>query len=150
MTGPHAAGTVGITMGMTRKVQKYLLNPGMRSLILAGVAPRIFALVETTGRRTGLRRLTPVTVARDGNVVWLVAEHGWRCGYVQNLSARPRLRLKIGRSWHTGTASMLPDDDPWARRKAMDRLNGGMSRADRIIFRLLASAPMTVRVDLDR
>lgn len=106
MTGPHTAGTVGITMGMTRKVQKYLLNPGMRSLILAGVAPRIFALVETTGRRTGLRRLTPVTVARDGNVVWLVAEHGWRCGYVQNLfrsaaaAAQDRAKLAYRHGQH--------------------------------------------------
>lgn len=134
---------------MQRKIQKYLLNPGMGSLIRAGVAPEVFALVETTGRRTGRRRLTPVTVARDGNVVWLVAEHGWRCGYVQNLSARPRLRQKIGRSWHSGTATVLPDDDAWARRKAMDQLNGWMTRADGVFFRLLASTPMTIRVDLD-
>lgn len=132
-----------------RKIQKYLLNPAMGGLIRAGIAPEVFALVETTGRRTGLRRLTPVTVARDGNVVWLVAEHGWRCGYVQNLSARPWLRLKIGRSWHSGTATVLPDDDAWARRKAMDQLNGWMSRADSVFCRLLASMPMTIRVDLD-
>jgi deazaflavin-dependent oxidoreductase (nitroreductase family) len=131
-----------------RRVEAYLLNPGMRAMIRAGLAPRIFALVETTGRRTGLRRTTPVTVARDGDVVWLVAEHGWRCGYVQNISARPQIRLKIGRTWHPGTATLLPGDDAWTRGKTMDQLTGWMGRADGIFFRSMASTPMTVRVDL--
>jgi deazaflavin-dependent oxidoreductase (nitroreductase family) len=131
------------------RIEVYLLNPGMRALIRAGLAPTIFAVVETTGRRTGLRRTTPVTVARDGNVIWLVAEHGWRCGYVQNISARPQVRLKIGRRWHAGTATLLPNDDAWARRKGMDRLTGWMGRADGIFFRAMATTPMTVRVDLD-
>ncbi|MBV8993843.1 MAG: nitroreductase family deazaflavin-dependent oxidoreductase [Pseudonocardiales bacterium] len=133
-----------------RWVEAYLLNPGMRSLIQAGLAPAIFALVETTGRRTGLRRTTPVTVARDGKVVWLVSEHGWRSGYVQNISARPQVRLKIGRTWHTGTATLLADDDAWARRKAMGRRTGWMGRADGIFFKAMATTPMTVRVDLDQ
>jgi len=142
-------GVMPSRRSLQRRVEKYLLNPGMRALIRAGAAPGLFALVETTGRRTGRRRVTPVTVARDGDVVWLVAEHGWRCGYVQNISARPRLRLKIGRTWHAGTATLLPDDDAWARRRSMDQLTGWMGRADGMFFRSLASTPMTVRVDLD-
>ena len=39
-----------------RYVEKYVFNPGMRAAIRAGYAPRIFALLETTGRRTGLVR----------------------------------------------------------------------------------------------
>lgn len=149
MTVTHD-GVMASRRVVQRWVEAYLLNPGMRALIRAGLAPKIFVLVETTGRRTGLRRTTPVTAAWDGNVVWLVSEHGWRCGYVQNISARPRVRLKIGRSWHTGTAKLVPDDDAWARRKAMDRLTGWMGRADGIFFRSMATIPMTVRVDLDR
>jgi deazaflavin-dependent oxidoreductase (nitroreductase family) len=132
-----------------RRVEAHLLNPGMRALISAGLAPRIFALIETTGRRTGLRRTTPVTVARDGDVVWLVAEHGWRCGYVQNISAHPQVRLRIRRTWHTGTATPLPGDDAWARRKTMDQLTGGMGRGDGVFFRSLAAAPMTRGVIFD-
>ena len=70
-----------------RYAEKYLFNPCMRTAIRLGCAPRIFALLETTGRRTGLARRTPVTVAADGDMVWLVAEHGWGCGYVRNISA---------------------------------------------------------------
>jgi deazaflavin-dependent oxidoreductase (nitroreductase family) len=133
-----------------RRVETRLLNPGVRAMIQAGLAPKIFVLLETTGRRTGSLRTTPVTVAREGDVVWLVAEHGRRCSYVQNISARPQVRLLIGQRWHSGTATLLPGDDPWARRKAMDQLAGWMSRADGIFFRAMASTPMTVRVDLER
>jgi hypothetical protein len=51
---------------LQRRIQKYVLNPGMRMAIGGGYAPGMFALIETTGRRTGLQRLTPVTVAADG------------------------------------------------------------------------------------
>jgi deazaflavin-dependent oxidoreductase (nitroreductase family) len=132
-----------------RYVEKYVFNPGMRAAIKAGYAPRIFALLETTGRRTGLVRHTPVTVAADGDVVWLVSEHGWGCGYVQNISARPRVRLKIGRHWRAGRAVLLPEDDAWRRRAEMDRRNGWMGRFDGVFFKVLGSNPLTVRVDLD-
>jgi deazaflavin-dependent oxidoreductase (nitroreductase family) len=133
-----------------RRIESRLLNPGMRAMIQAGLVPKIFALLETTGRRTGSRRTTPVTVARDGDVVWLVAEHGLRCSYVLNITAQPQVRLLIGQNWQAGTATLLPDDDPWARRRAMDQLTGWMGRADGIFFRTMASTPMTVRVDLER
>jgi hypothetical protein len=40
--------------------EKHLANPPLRALLRLGLAPRAFALLETTGRRTGRRRLTPV------------------------------------------------------------------------------------------
>ena len=133
---------------LQRYAERYLFNPGMRTAIRLGYAPRIFALLETTGRRTGLTRRTPVTVAADGDVVWLVAEHGWGCGYVCNISADPRVRLKIGPHWHAGRATLLPEDDAWRRRAAIDRQGGWLGRADGVFFKVLGSQPMTVRVDL--
>ena len=47
-----------------------------------------------------------------------------------------------------GTVELLPGDNAWTRRKTMDQLTGWMGRADGIFFRSMASAPMTVRVDL--
>ena len=131
-----------------RYVEKYLFNPVMQTAIRLGCAPRIFALLETTERRTGLTRRTPVTVATDGDVIWLVAEHGWGCGYVCNISADPRVRLKIGPHWRAGRAGLLPEDDAWRRRAAIDRQGGWLGRADGVFFKVLGSQPMTVRVDL--
>ena len=130
-------------------MEKYVLNPPSRLALRLGVSPRAFALLETTGRRTGRPRLTPVGNGIDGSVFWLVAEHGARCDYVRNLAAEPRVRVKVGRRWHSGTATVLPDDDAFARRRLLDRRNGWQGRADGVVFRASASEPLTIRVDLD-
>ena len=132
-----------------RALEKYVLNPPSRLALKLGVAPRAFALLETTGRRTGRPLLTPVGNGMDGTVFWLVAEHGTKCDYVRNLEANPRVKIKVGRRWHNGTATVLPDDDAFARRRLLDRRNGWQGRADGVVFRASASKPLTVRIDLD-
>ena len=84
-------------MRIERALERYVVNPVMRAMLLAGVAPRAFALLETTGRRSGKRRRTPVGNGLEGGVFWLVSEHGERCAYVQNLIADPRVRVRVGR-----------------------------------------------------
>jgi deazaflavin-dependent oxidoreductase (nitroreductase family) len=132
-----------------RALAKYLVNPVMRAMLLTGVAPRAFALLETTGRRTGKRRRTPVGNGLDGDVFWVVSEHGERCAYVRNLVADPHVRVKVGRRWRTGRASLLADDDGLARRHELDCRNGLAGRVDGAIFRTLASEVATVRIELD-
>jgi hypothetical protein len=44
--------------------------------VRAGHARRSRALLETVGHRSGLRRVTPVTNGLDGDVFWIVTEHG--------------------------------------------------------------------------
>jgi deazaflavin-dependent oxidoreductase (nitroreductase family) len=123
--------------------QKYLLNPPVRALFALGLVPRTHVLLETTGRRTGRPRQNPVGNGLDGDTLWIVAEHGHRASYVRNLEADPRVRVKIGRRWRTGTATVLPDDDPRARLDRIGRrLNGFMVRA-------MGTDLLTVRVDLD-
>ena len=55
----------------------------------------------------------------------------------------PRVRLKIGRRWRTGTAELLPDDDPKARLKTIGR------RVNAAMVRTMGTNLLTVRVDLD-
>lgn len=131
-----------------RLLEKYLLNPPNRLLLRLGLAPRAFALLETTGRRTGQARLTPVGNGLDGSTFWIVAEHGSRCDYVKNLTADPNVRVKVGRRWYRGTASLVEEDGPLDRRRILDRRNGLVGRADGVIFRASASEPLTIRVDL--
>lgn len=133
---------------LQRRLEKYLFNPPNRLLLRLGIAPRAFALLETTGRRSGAARLTPVGNGIDGSEFWIVAEHGTRCDYVKNLLADPKVRVKVGRRWYRGTASVIPDDDSFARRRVLDRRNGPVGRADGVIFRASASEPVTIRVDL--
>ena len=131
------------TAGAVRFTQKYLLNPPVRVLFGLGLVPPTHVLLETTGRRTGRRRQNPVGNGLDGDTLWIVAEHGRSANYVRNLGADPRVRVKIGRHWRSGTATVLPDDDPRARLRRIGRpVNGFMVRA-------VGTNLLTIRVDLD-
>ena len=76
-------------------LQKYVLNPPIKLLFAMGVAPPGYAILETIGRKTGKARRTPVGDARVGNQFWIVAEHGMKAGYIRNIAANPRVRLKL-------------------------------------------------------
>lgn len=134
--------------GLQHRLEKYVFNPMFRTALRLGIAPRAFALLETTGRRSGQPRMTPVGNGLDGDVFWLVSEHGIKGAYVKNLMAHPQVRIKIGRHWRTGTATVLCDDDALSRRRDIDNFNGLIGRADGFIFRASASNPATVRIDL--
>lgn len=74
-----------------------------------------YAVVETTGRKTGKKRRVPVANGASGNEFWVVAEQGRRAAWVLNAEANPRVRVLTGRRWRTGTAELLPDDDSSVR-----------------------------------
>jgi RNA polymerase sigma-70 factor (ECF subfamily) len=138
---------------LARVVERYMLNPQMRLALRLGTAPRAFALLETVGRRSAKPRRTPVGNGLIGNTFWLVCEHGTGAGYVRNIEANPRVRVKIGRRWRTGSAHIVPDDDPYARLDLVASALGRMRRVDAAIFRFfvrrLGTRPVTVRIDLD-
>jgi len=133
-------------------LQKYVFNPPVRLLFAVGLVRRGYALLETIGRKTGKARRTPVGDGRVGGQFWIVAEHGRKAGYVRNLEANPRVRLKLREGfrarWHAGTAHILPDDDPRARQDWLARqVRGAGSNAAAV--RLFGTELLTVRIDLD-
>ncbi|WP_411152887.1 nitroreductase/quinone reductase family protein [Streptomyces sp. A30] len=115
--------------------QRRVGNPILRRLPLQTV-------LETTGRVSGLPRRTPVGGRRVGDSFWLVSEFGERSHYVRNIKADPRVRVRIRGRWHTGTAQLLPDDDPVARLRGLPRFNS-------LGVRAFGTDLLTVRVDLD-
>jgi deazaflavin-dependent oxidoreductase (nitroreductase family) len=130
---------------LVRLVQKYIVNPPVKAMLGLGVLPPSHALLETTGRTTGAPRRNPVGngLAADARTFWIVAEHGRDAGYVKNIAANPRVRLKIGRQWRTGTAVIVADDDPYERLQTIGRaVNGAMVRA-------MGTTLLSIRVDLD-
>ena len=130
-----------------RKVSTFitvkLVNPAVRFMLEHGIAPRTVAMLETTGRKSGQPRRTPVgNGLRDGHF-WIVTEHGRKAAYVKNIEADPRVRVKVGRRWYSGTAHVLPDDDPYERMRVLRR------RSNDATVRLMGTEHLTVRVDLD-
>ena len=118
-------------------------NHVLRQALRREVAPRAFALLETTGRRSGQLRHTPIGNGLDGERFWLIAAHGQQADYVRNLIAQPRVRVKVGRTWRSGTAVLLPGDDTMQRSRMLTY------SWDAAIGRALATTPLTVRIDLD-
>jgi deazaflavin-dependent oxidoreductase (nitroreductase family) len=100
-------------------------------------------VLETTGRRSGLPRRTPVGDGLRGDTFWIVTEHGYDAAYVRNIQADPRVRVNVRGRWRAGTAHILPDEDPYARLKALRRpLNDSMLLA-------VGTRQLVIRVDLD-
>jgi deazaflavin-dependent oxidoreductase (nitroreductase family) len=133
-------------------LQKYLLNLPIKLAFAVGLALPGYALLETIGRKTGKPRCTPVGDGGIGKQFWLVAEHGMKAGYVLNVQRNPRVRLKLRDGlrarWHTGTAHLLPDDDPRERQRWLAShlpSSAGNARA----VRLFGTQLLTVRIDLD-
>jgi len=137
---------------LVHALQKYLLNPPIKLFMRMGLAPPGYALLETTGRRSGKPRTTPVGNGLVGDTFWIVTEHGRSAGYVRNLMAEPRVRLKLrsGLSfgWRTGTARVLEDDDPRERQRMLARRHLGR-RLNAFVVRALGTEQLTVRIDLD-
>ena len=73
-------------------IGRYTANPLMRGLFRIGITPPGMALVETTGRKTGAVRRTPVNCMADGETLWLIAQHGRHAGWVLNFEADPAVR----------------------------------------------------------
>jgi deazaflavin-dependent oxidoreductase (nitroreductase family) len=133
------------------RIQQSVLNPLDRFAFRLGVPPRGDALLETTGRRTGRPRITPVCDGTDGDTFWIVAQHGRAADYVRNIEENPRVRVRGSLSrtgWRTGTARVLHDDDPRERARLLGRGNRWLRLCLQASM-ALATDPVTVRVDLD-
>jgi deazaflavin-dependent oxidoreductase (nitroreductase family) len=129
--------------------EKYLENPPVRLALLAGLPLPPLALLETTGRRSGKRRRTPVIDGLVGDQFWIVAEHGRHAHYVRNLERDPHVRVKRRRRWRSGLASVLDHDDPLARARWLADTLGPLHRADPTVARLLGTDLLTIRIDLE-
>ena len=119
----------------TTSLQKWVVNPVMRLMPTQ-------TLLETTGRKSGQARRTPLGGGLVGNQFWLVSEFGDRSQYIRNIQADPRVRLRLHGRWRSGTAHLLPDDDPVARLRSLPRLNS-------FGVRTAGTNLLTVRIDLD-
>ena len=82
----------------------------------------------------------------DG-VFWIVAEHGRRASYVRNLEANPGVRVRVGKRWLTGTARLVPEDDPRERLRYITSRRP-ITRLNTTTVRLLQTDLVTVRIDL--
>ncbi|HEV2011396.1 MAG TPA: nitroreductase/quinone reductase family protein [Candidatus Limnocylindria bacterium] len=127
------------TRTLTGALAKYAVNPVVGRV--AGFVPW-YALLETRGRASGRPRRTPVGDGLRGDVFWIVSDHGFASGYVKNIQRDPRVRVRTHGRWRSGIATMLPEDHPVARQRAL-----GLG-ANAFFVRLVGTTLLTVRIAL--
>jgi deazaflavin-dependent oxidoreductase (nitroreductase family) len=143
------------------RIQNRVFNRPARGLLNLGLAPPTYALLETTGRRSGLPRQLPVANGLDPDTFWLIAGLGEKAQYVRNIQADPRVRVKarparlrdgVRMRWRPGTARLMPEDDARQRHRGLGRGRPGY-RLDGILLRGLSTLEggnmLTVRIELD-
>jgi deazaflavin-dependent oxidoreductase (nitroreductase family) len=119
---------------VTNFIQKRVANPLMRRNPMQ-------TLLETTGRKSGEPRRTPLGGKLAGDQFWFVSEFGEQSQYVRNIQADPRVRVRLHGRWRRGTAHLVPDDDPHARLRELPQFNS-------FGVRTFGTNLLTVRVDL--
>jgi deazaflavin-dependent oxidoreductase (nitroreductase family) len=124
------------------RFQRWVVNPPMKVMTWLGLK-RGHVLVETTGRKTGRRRRNVVGAHREGDTLWIVAEHGRHAGWVANAEAEPRVRVRQRLRWIDGKAHVVDGDDPLARLETF-----GMSGHARLVKKF-GTDLATVRIDFD-
>ena len=72
-----------------------------------------------------------------------MSEFGEQSQYVRNIQADPRVRVRLRGRWRSGTAHLVPDDDPQARLRELPQVNS-------FGVRTFGTNLLTIRVDLDR
>jgi deazaflavin-dependent oxidoreductase (nitroreductase family) len=133
--------------GWAKGLGKYVLNPPVRALFGLGIPVPGTAILETVGRRSGVARRTPVTDGTADGTFWIVAEHGRRASYVQNIEANPRVRVKVRRHWRPGTAHVDATEDPLARLAAMRQRRSARFNAG--VVAAMSTELLVLRVELD-
>lgn len=120
---------------LTKFFEKWVANPVMRRVPAQ-------TLLETTGRKSGEPRHTPLGGKRIGDQFWFVSEFGEQSQYVRNIAANPRVRVRLRGRWRSGTAHLMPDDDAHARLRELPSFNS-------FGVRTFGTNLLTVRVDFD-
>lgn len=71
---------------------------------LGPVIGRIVLLLTTTGRKSGLARVTPLQYEIIDGQYYLASARGLRADWVRNIQANPAVTVRVKRQQFTGTA----------------------------------------------
>jgi deazaflavin-dependent oxidoreductase (nitroreductase family) len=111
------------------------LNSVVEPAVRAGIgSPRIapsgFIVLETKGRKSGLRRRSPLAATRLGKYVIVATYRGDRSQWVKNLAANPSTRYWLGGKPHDARAFVMHRDK---RFRVPKSLPSGMQKVVRFL-----------------
>jgi len=131
-----------------RRVGRTIVNPLVAAMDRIGIRSSLVVELETTGAKTGQPRRVPLTGRADETGVWVISQHGRRAGWAHNIAADPKVRVRVGNQWRSGTAAFEPDDNVRARARSF--ADGKVSQsAAAFTMRAMESDPISVRITYD-
>ena len=100
-------GVVSFDWKRMRHIQK--LHRVLYALGLGPIIGRIIMLLTTTGRKTGLKRVTPLQYERIGDQLFLGSARGVQADWVRNIQADPHVEVRVKRDHFQGLAEVVTD-----------------------------------------
>lgn len=88
-----------------------------RMLYAVGLGPligRIILLLTTTGRKSGMKRVTPLQYERIGSDYYLGAARGLKADWIRNIQSNPQVEIRVGAKKFNGTAEVVTDPSKFA------------------------------------
>jgi deazaflavin-dependent oxidoreductase (nitroreductase family) len=88
-----------------------------RLLYAIGLGPaigRIILLLETTGRRSGEKRVTPLQYEIIGDDYYVGAARGTKADWVRNIQSCPQVKVRVGAKQFHAAAEVVTDPSKFA------------------------------------
>ena len=87
-----------------QKIHRLLYAIGFGSLIGGFIL-----LLTTTGRKSGMKRVTPLQYEKIGADYYLGAARGIKADWVRNIQANPQVEIRVGAKQIHGAAEVVTD-----------------------------------------
>jgi len=116
-----------------KNIQK--IHRGLYAIGLGSLIGGFVLLLITTGRKSGLKRVTPLQYEKIGEDYYLGAARGLNADWVRNIQSNPQVELRVGVKHVQGTAEIITDPPRFA-----DFLEVRLERHPRLIGLIMEKA----------
>jgi deazaflavin-dependent oxidoreductase (nitroreductase family) len=105
-------GAINFDWSKMKNIQK--IHRVLYSIGLGPLIGRIILLLTTTGRRSGLKRVTPLQYEMIGDDYYVGAARGTKADWVRNIQSCPQVEVRVGKKQFQGTAEVVTDASRFA------------------------------------
>jgi deazaflavin-dependent oxidoreductase (nitroreductase family) len=100
-------GTANFDWTKMKHIQK--IHRVLYALGLGPIIGGFILLLTTTGRKSGLKRVTPLQYEEIGGEYYVGAARGVRADWVRNIQSNPQVELRVGARRVQGMAEVVTD-----------------------------------------
>jgi len=105
-------GVASFNWNRMKHIQK--LHRVLYAIGLGPIVGKIILLLTTTGRKTGLQRVTPLQYEEIDGKYYLGSARGLKADWVRNIQANPRVEVRVKSASFQGQAEVVTDPGRFA------------------------------------